>query len=102
MLDRETLFRYLGVADPGSPEVPDVYADAVDYGNAQVAARLEAPTPWDALVTAYACRYAARYLAARGAPLGQVDLGEFGAAPLYARDPELQNVQALYGRAGIA
>lgn len=105
LIERSDLFRYLGTADP-TPAGGDVYTDAIAYGNDQATQRLE-PWPADAgdppePYRYVALRFAARYLSARGAPLGAVDLGEFGSAPLYARDPEISHALALYGRAGIA
>jgi hypothetical protein len=109
MIDRERLFRYLSIADPMTS--PDVYDDALAWAAEQVSMRLVpfGSLPVDPpLITApegyvYAgLRWAARYLAARGAPLGSVDLGEFGSAPLYSRDPEIAAVIAQYGRSPLA
>ena len=49
-----------------------------------------------------ALRRAARILAARGAPLGMMDLGEFGSTPLVRWDTQIEELEAEYRRGGFA
>lgn len=73
-----------------------------------LAAALEAQAAacWTAPYTAglkiAAMRRAQRILAARAAPLGSLDLGEFGATPIPRWDADVETNESPYRRGGFA
>lgn len=58
--------------------------------------------PYEPPLREAALRRGARILAGRGAPLGQMDLGEYGASPLMRWDAHIEELEAEYRRGGFA
>ena len=57
--------------------------------------------PYTAPLREAALRRGARLLAGRGAPLGAMDLGEFGSSPLVRWDAHIEEFEKNYRRGGF-
>lgn len=97
-----------------APTVDDLlaYLGGGSYPRDQAAAALDAALetqaavcvvlPYTAALREAALRRAQTILVARGAPLGQIDTGAFGATPMMRYDPEVGRLEADYLRGGFA
>lgn len=98
------------------PDVADLLAHTsltgANYSEAEAQAALDAASteiehlcvvqPYEAPLREATLRRATTILTARGAPLSQLDLGQFGMSPLLRYDPELGKLLAPYLRGAFA
>jgi len=94
----EELLAYLDLTGDAYP--PEQAQDALDAA-LEVQATVCRTDPYTVSLANAALRRAARSLAARGAPLGALDTGQFGQSPLPRWDAEIEAFEAARRRAPI-
>lgn len=98
------------------PDVSDLLAylslTGANYDTAQAQAALDAAVetqaqvcvvePFTAALAEAVLRRAQAILTARGAPLGQIDTGDFGVSTMLRYDPKIGELEAAYVRGAFA
>ena len=89
----DDLLEYLALTGANYPT--EQAQEALDSALQMQAARC-VNDPYEPPLREAALRRAARILVGRGAPLGQMDLGEYGASPLIGWDAHIEELEADY------
>jgi hypothetical protein len=95
----DDLLSYLALTGDNYP--PEQAQQALDAALAEID-HLCVTDPWAPDLQEAALRRATSILAARGAPLGALDSGQFGMSPLLRYDPEVGKLLAHYWKGAFS